>query len=97
MTAQAIAALAESCRPYGYESFRPLLEDLLEGIKTMSGKCLGAYLNALGYIIPLMGENANKLIGTVCNDPIDSYSSYYLVLLVTLRVLMMKFVVLSSK
>ena len=34
----------------------------------MSGKCLGAYLNAWGYIIPLMGENANKLIGTVCND-----------------------------
>ena len=68
MTAQAIAALAESCSPYGYESFRTLLEDLLEGIKTMSGKCLGAYLNALGYIIPLMGENANKLIGTVCND-----------------------------
>ena len=29
MTAQAIAALAESCRPYGYESCRPLLEDLL--------------------------------------------------------------------
>ncbi len=29
--------------------------------------------------------------------PMDSYSSYYLVLLVTLRVLMMKFVVLSSK
>lgn len=62
MTAQAIAALAESCRPYGYESFRPLLEDLLEGIKTMSGKLTKTQQEMVWRNKPLTDADLDRLL-----------------------------------
>ncbi|CAK8985857.1 Splicing factor 3B subunit 1 (Pre-mRNA-splicing factor SF3b 155 kDa subunit) (SF3b155) (Spliceosome-associated protein 155) (SAP 155), partial [Durusdinium trenchii] len=56
MTARALAALAESAYPYGIESFDTVLEPLWEGIRRHNGKALGAYLQAIGYIIPLMDD-----------------------------------------
>lgn len=54
-----MAALAEAATPYGIEAFDTVLIPLWEGITLHRGKSLGAFLKAIGYIIPLMdSENA---------------------------------------
>jgi len=50
----ALAALAEAACPYGIEAFDSVLIPLWEGITLHRGKSLGAFLKAIGYIIPLM-------------------------------------------
>lgn len=62
VTALALAALAESSAPYGIESFDDVLKPLFYGIRSHRGPTLGAFLKAIGFIIPLM-------------DP--EYASYY--------------------
>lgn len=60
ITAFALAALAEASTPYGIESFDSVLKPLWQGIRLHKGKTLGAFLKAIGFIIPLMDpEYAN--------------------------------------
>ncbi|CDF32068.1 Putative splicing factor 3b, subunit 1, SF3b1 [Chondrus crispus] len=60
ITAFALAALAEASAPYGIESFDSVLKPLWQGIRLHKGKTLGAFLKAIGFIIPLMDpEYAN--------------------------------------
>ncbi|PKI83614.1 U2 snRNP component prp10 [Malassezia vespertilionis] len=54
MTALALSALAESCAPYGIESFENVLKPLWLGIRQHRGRSLAAFLKAIGFIIPLM-------------------------------------------
>lgn len=54
IAALAISALAEASAPYGIESFDVVLIPLYEGIKLHRDKSLGAFLKAIGFIIPLM-------------------------------------------
>jgi splicing factor 3B subunit 1 len=54
ITALSLASLAESSAPYGFESFESVLKPLWEGIRKHRGKCLAAFLKAIGYVIPLM-------------------------------------------
>lgn len=54
MTALALSALAEASAPYGIEAFDLVLIALWEGINDYRDKSLGAFLKAIGYIIPLM-------------------------------------------
>jgi splicing factor 3B subunit 1 len=53
VTALAIAALAEAANPFGIDSFKPVLKDLLDGMGNHRGKVLAAYFKAMGCIIPL--------------------------------------------
>lgn len=57
ITALALAALAEAATPYGIEAFDSVLIPLWEGITLHRGKSLGAFLKAIGYIIPLMDSD----------------------------------------
>ena len=60
MTAIAIASLVEAASPYGIECFDSILRPLWMGIVEHRGKALGAFLKAIGFIIPLMDpEHAN--------------------------------------
>jgi splicing factor 3B subunit 1 len=54
ITALALAALSEAATPYGIEAFDSVLIPLWEGITLHRGKSLGAFLKAIGFIIPLM-------------------------------------------
>ncbi|VWU51987.1 splicing factor 3B subunit 1, putative [Hepatocystis sp. ex Piliocolobus tephrosceles] len=54
ITALALAALAEASAPYGIEAFDSVLRPLWKGITEYRGKVLGAFLKAIGLIIPLM-------------------------------------------
>merc|ERR1711972_741993 len=60
ITALAISALAEAAAPFGIESFDMILRPLWEGIRKHRGKVLAAFLKAIGYIVPLMDNNAQK-------------------------------------
>lgn len=57
ITALALATLAEAATPYGIEAFDSVLIPLWEGITLHRGKSLGAFLKAIGYIIPLMDSD----------------------------------------
>lgn len=60
-TALSLSALAEAAAPYGIESFDTVLRPLWLGIRKHRGKGLGAFLKAIGFIIPLMDvEYANQ-------------------------------------
>ena len=52
--ALAVASLAEAAAPYGIEAFDAVLRPLWKGVKAHKGKILGAFLKAIGSIIPLM-------------------------------------------
>lgn len=55
-----IASLAEASAPYGIESFDNVLKPLWDGIRLHRGKTLAAFLEAIGFIIPLMdSDHAN--------------------------------------
>ncbi|KAF6010225.1 hypothetical protein HII12_002931 [Brettanomyces bruxellensis] len=54
--ASAIASLARASKPYGFESFEPVIEPLLTALKRHRGRSLAAFLEALGSLIPLMDE-----------------------------------------
>lgn len=54
MTALAISSLAEASAPYGIEAFDDVLIPLWKLTTHTKDKTLGAYLKAVGYIIPLM-------------------------------------------
>lgn len=54
VAALALAALAESAAPYGIESFDDVLRPLWHGVRAHRGPTLGAFLKAIGFIIPLM-------------------------------------------
>lgn len=54
ITAMALANLAEASAPYGIEAFDNVLIPLWDGIRLYRGKALGAFLKAVGYVIPLM-------------------------------------------
>lgn len=54
MTALALASLAESAAPYGIEAFDDVLIPLYNQITKIRDKSLGAFLKAIGFIIPLM-------------------------------------------
>lgn len=58
VTSLAIAALAEAANPYGIESFQDILGPLWMGARKQRGKGLAGFLKAVGYIIPLMDEEA---------------------------------------
>ncbi|KAK8802056.1 hypothetical protein WA158_006451 [Blastocystis sp. Blastoise] len=76
MAAMAISALAEASYPYGYESFDPLIKDLDEGIKTLRGKPLAAFIKAIGFIIPLMrADDANKYVSNILNILIREFQT----------------------
>ncbi len=53
-TALAIASLAEASYPYGIEAFDCVLIPLWERITELRDRSLGAFLKAVGFIIPLM-------------------------------------------
>lgn len=55
MTALALASL-EAATPYGIEAFDDVLIPLWKRINEYRDKSLGAYLKAIGFIIPLMDE-----------------------------------------
>jgi splicing factor 3B subunit 1 len=54
MTALALASLAEASAPYGIEAFDEVLIPLYNQITKNRDKSLGAFLKAIGFIIPLM-------------------------------------------
>lgn len=54
--ALAVGDLAESSKPYGFESLQPALDPLMDGIKRHRSRSLAAFLKAIGTIIPLMDE-----------------------------------------
>lgn len=54
ISALALAAMAEAAHPYGIESFDSVLRPLWKGVRQHRGKCLAAFLKAIGFIIPLM-------------------------------------------
>lgn len=72
----ALAALAEAATPYGIEAFDSVLIPLWEGISLHRHKSLGAFLKAIGYIIPLMdGENALEYTSLVMNILIREFTN----------------------
>lgn len=54
MTALALSSLAEASAPYGIEAFDDVLIPLWKLTTHTKDKSLGAYLKAIGFIIPLM-------------------------------------------
>ena len=54
MTALALGSLAEAAAPYGIEAFDDVLIPLWKRINEIRDKSLGAFLKAIGFIIPLM-------------------------------------------
>lgn len=54
ISAATINSLAISCAPYGFESLKPLLEPLWNGLKQQRGKTLSQFMRAIGSLIPLM-------------------------------------------
>jgi splicing factor 3B subunit 1 len=56
MTAQTVAALAESSYPYGIEAFDGIIAPLWTGTRQHKQKELAAFLKAIGFVIPLMEE-----------------------------------------
>lgn len=67
ITALTLAQLADNVRPYGIESFEPILEPTWLGLKKHRGKGLASFLKCIGSIIPLMCNDANY----------EEYSNYY--------------------
>lgn len=54
MTALSLSSLAEAAAPYGIEAFDDVLIPLWKLTSYTKDKTLGAYLKAIGFIIPLM-------------------------------------------
>ena len=54
ITALALGSLAEASAPYGIEAFDDVLIPLWKRINEIRDKSLGAFLKAIGFIIPLM-------------------------------------------
>ena len=76
ITALALAALAEASAPFGIESFDGVIKPLWKGIRLHRGKTLGAFLKAIGYIIPLMDSNfANYFTKQVMPTLIREFAS----------------------
>lgn len=67
VTANTMALLGESVRPYGAEAFETVLEPIWNGFKNHRGRSLAAFLRCMGSIIPLMAYNAEYI----------EYSNYY--------------------
>jgi splicing factor 3B subunit 1 len=66
ITGLALAALAQSCAPYGIDAFDNVLRPLWKGVHSHKGKTLAAFLKSVGYIIPLMDpSHANFYIKEV--------------------------------
>lgn len=60
ISAATVGALAKACAPYGFESLKPLLDPLWDGLKNQRGRTLAQFLRAVGSLIPLMDtEYAN--------------------------------------
>ncbi|ETO19154.1 hypothetical protein RFI_18071 [Reticulomyxa filosa] len=74
--ALALAALAESAAPYGYEAFDTVLRPLWHGISSHHGKTRAAFFKAIGYIIPLMdAEYASYYTREVMPQLIEEFES----------------------
>lgn len=67
VTANTMALLGESVRPYGAEAFEKSLEPIWNGLKNHRGRSLAAFLRCMGSIIPLMAYNPEYI----------EYSNYY--------------------
>ncbi|CUM62823.1 uncharacterized protein PRCAT00000381001 [Priceomyces carsonii] len=67
MTALTISQLADNVKPYGIESFEPILEPAWLGLKRHRGKGLASFLKCIGSVINLMTYDPNY----------EEYSSYY--------------------
>lgn len=67
IAAMTLAQLAENVKPYGVESFNPVLEPAWLGLKNHRGRPLAAFLNCIGSIIPLMCYDQNY----------EEYANYY--------------------
>lgn len=71
MAGLAIAALAESSAPFGFDSFKPILLKLLETLRLHRGKALAAFLKAFGNIICIMPDEFafkySSTILTICS------------------------------
>jgi splicing factor 3B subunit 1 len=52
----ALAALAEAASPYGIELFDDILNPLWTEARQQRGKAIASFLEAVGYVIPLMDE-----------------------------------------
>jgi splicing factor 3B subunit 1 len=76
MTALALSALAEASAPYGIEAFDLVLISLWEGINEYRDKSLGAFLKAIGYIIPLMEpHHANEYTKTIMPSLVKQFEN----------------------
>lgn len=67
-TANTVSLLAENVRPYGIETFEPILEPIWSGLKHHRGRGLAAFLKAMGSLVPLMAYNSS----------FEEYSNYYM-------------------
>ncbi|MCH0629130.1 hypothetical protein JNB11_04040 [Kocuria palustris] len=52
-----IARLAENVRPFGFDSFEPIIVLIWEGLREHRGGTLAAFISALGAIVPLACHN----------------------------------------
>lgn len=62
-----IARLADNVRPFGFDSFEPILVQIWEGLKEHRGGTLAAFISALGAVIPLACHNSRD----------KEYANYY--------------------
>ncbi|KAK6463098.1 armadillo-type protein [Scheffersomyces coipomensis] len=76
ITALTFAQMADNVKPYGIESFEPVLEPAWIGLKRHRGKALASFLKCLGAIIPLMQHDTSY----------EEYSNYYSKEIVTIIV-----------
>lgn len=76
ITANALAALADSAAPFGIEFFEPVLESLWGGVRRQRGRGLAAYLKCVGCLIPLMNpEYSNFYTREAMSIVIREFSS----------------------
>lgn len=73
ISAATISSLATSCAPYGFESLKPLLEPLWDGLKEQRGKPLSQFVKAVGSLIPLMDTEyanyyTNEIMRTIVRE-----------------------------
>lgn len=67
MTANTLAQLAESVKPFGIDAFEPILEPSWIGLKKHRGKGLASFLRCIGSMVPLMMNDNNY----------EAYTNYY--------------------